>query len=186
MNIYKTIISNIKCFRKYKNITQRQLSELADYSFEYIRRIESPKYIEGGNPISIQVLYDISKALDIDIGLFFVEEIRYIKYIVSSGIIDKRKSEVLQMGIHETVAANLKRYINELDNSQEFKEMFPNITAIKWISNMTNIKERRIKNIMTLKAYPKIDELGRIADVIGIPIQKLVDDGTFEDDTKKG
>ena len=39
---------------------------------------------------------------------------------------------------------------------------------------------------MALKGYPKIDKLGRIADVIGIPIQKLVDDGTFENDTKKG
>ena len=42
------------------------------------------------------------------------------------------------------------------------------------------------KNIMALKGYPKIDKFGRIADVIGIPIQKLVDDGTFENDTKKG
>lgn len=42
------------------------------------------------------------------------------------------------------------------------------------------------KNIMALKGYSKIDKIGRIADVIGIPIQMLVDDGTFENDTKKG
>ena len=54
------------------------------------------------------------------------------------------------------------------------------ITGVRRAGKSKLLEE--FKNIMALKGYPKIDKLGRIA----IPMQMLVDDGTFENDTKKG
>lgn len=67
-DIYKVIRKNIKKYRKLKNMTQAELAEKADLSYDYIRQIESEKI---ANTFSVQTIYDISVALDVSIELLF-------------------------------------------------------------------------------------------------------------------
>ena len=55
-------------YRKEANITQAELSERVGVSHEFIRRIESPK---GAKTFSVDTLYKISIALNINIGQLF-------------------------------------------------------------------------------------------------------------------
>lgn len=71
INIYDIIRHNIKKYRKEKKLTQAELAERCNLSHDYIRQIESDKV---ANTFSVQTLYDISLALDIDIGLLFKEK----------------------------------------------------------------------------------------------------------------
>lgn len=71
INIYDIIRHNIKKYRKEKKLTQAVLAERCNLSHDYIRQIESDKV---ANTFSVQTLYDISLALDIDIGLLFKEK----------------------------------------------------------------------------------------------------------------
>lgn len=71
VDIYKVIRHNIKKYRKEKSITQAKLAELTDLSHDYIRQIESDKV---ANTFSVQTLYDISLALDVDVGLLFKKD----------------------------------------------------------------------------------------------------------------
>ena len=59
---------SIKKYRIEKNITQAELAEKDDLTHDYIRQIESNKV---ANTFSVQTLYDISVALDIEIGKLF-------------------------------------------------------------------------------------------------------------------
>ena len=52
-------------------MTKQQLAEKTDLSYDYIRQIESDKV---ANTCSVQTLYDIAIALEINIGLLFNEE----------------------------------------------------------------------------------------------------------------
>lgn len=70
-DIYKIIRHNIKKYRLLKNMTQAELAEKADLTHDYIRQIESDKV---ANTFSVQTLYDISIALDIDLCLLFKNE----------------------------------------------------------------------------------------------------------------
>ena len=65
---YLTLVENIKLYRKRKNITQEQLAEMADLSSSYIKQIESTKYFKN---ITLNTLFKISKALDIEISQLF-------------------------------------------------------------------------------------------------------------------
>ncbi len=68
VDIYKVIRHNIKKYRTQKNMTQAELAEKADLTHDFIRQIESDKV---ANTFSIQTIYDIAMALDIDVGLLF-------------------------------------------------------------------------------------------------------------------
>lgn len=68
INIYSVIRHNIRKYRKLKNITQAELAEKANLTHDYIRQIESDKV---ANTFSVQTLYDICVALDIDPGKLF-------------------------------------------------------------------------------------------------------------------
>ena len=68
IDIYVVVRKNIKKYRIEKNITQAELAEKADLTHDYIRQIESNKV---ANTFSVQTLYDISVALDIEIGKLF-------------------------------------------------------------------------------------------------------------------
>ena len=70
-NIYMIISKNIKKYRKIKNITQQELAEKSGYSYAYIRRIEGPKCSKN---FSILTVYNISKALDINIEYLFEKD----------------------------------------------------------------------------------------------------------------
>lgn len=67
-NIYETVAKNIRYYRKQKNMTQHELAEITGYSYAFIRRIEAP---ECKKHFSIQTIYIISLALDIDIKYLF-------------------------------------------------------------------------------------------------------------------
>ena len=62
IDIYAVVRKNIKKYRIDKNMTQ------ADLTHDYIRQIESNKV---ANTFSVQTLYDISVALDVEIGTLF-------------------------------------------------------------------------------------------------------------------
>ena len=68
--IYELIAKNIKHQRRLQGITQKQLAKMTGYSYAYIRRIEGPKCSKN---FSILTLYNISKALNIDIKNLFEE-----------------------------------------------------------------------------------------------------------------
>lgn len=68
VTIYDTISNNIKKYRKLRGITQAELAERVDLSHEFIRRIESNK---GKKNFSIDTIYRISVALDVDVDQFF-------------------------------------------------------------------------------------------------------------------
>ena len=72
-DIYDIVAMNIKCYRKRKNLTQAQLAERAEYSHEFIRRIEAPNTTKN---FSVDTINNIAKALDIDIALLFDEKIK--------------------------------------------------------------------------------------------------------------
>lgn len=67
-NLYEAIANNIKKYRKEAKITQAELSERVGVSHEFIRRIESKK---GAKTFSVDTLYKIALALDIDIRELF-------------------------------------------------------------------------------------------------------------------
>ncbi len=68
INIYEQIAKNIKKFRKKLGITQAVLAERVGVSHEFIRRIESKK---GKKTFSIDTIWKISLALEIEIGKLF-------------------------------------------------------------------------------------------------------------------
>ena len=182
MNSYKYVITNINYYRLLNKFTQRELAERCGYSFEYIRRILSPKYIDNKKNITLQVVYDIAQALNIDVELLLTSNVKSEKrYRTTVNKVNTSNNIKKSVWIYERVAINLTYYINKLGNDQEVKKMLPNMKGIKLISSMTNITEKRLKNIMTLKGYPKIEELTKISNAIGVPIQKLVEDEIFAD-----
>lgn len=73
VNIYNVIRKNIKKYRIMKNMTQAQLAEKTDLTHDYIRQIESDKV---ANTFSVQTIYDISVALEIDPGKLFENNIK--------------------------------------------------------------------------------------------------------------
>ena len=70
-DIYRIIRHNIKKYRLIKGLTQAQLAEMTDLTHDYIRQIESDRV---ANTFSVQTLYDISVALDIELKLLFEKE----------------------------------------------------------------------------------------------------------------
>ncbi len=61
-DIYNTIRKNIKKYRKLKDITAMELSEMVDLSHDFIRQIESEKVAYN---FSVDTFYKISVALDV-------------------------------------------------------------------------------------------------------------------------
>lgn len=68
INVYLIIAKNIKKYRVLNKMTQQELAEKTGYSYAYIRRVEAPKCIKN---FSIQTIYHISCALNIDISKLF-------------------------------------------------------------------------------------------------------------------
>ena len=68
INIYEQIARNIKKYRKEAGITQAELAERVGVSHEFIRRNESQK---GKKSFSVDTVWKISVALDINPGLLF-------------------------------------------------------------------------------------------------------------------
>ncbi|MBR2828705.1 MAG: helix-turn-helix transcriptional regulator [Bacilli bacterium] len=68
INIYEQIARNIKKYRNIAGITQAELAEAIGVSHEFIRRNESRK---GKKSFSVDTIWKISIALNIDPGLLF-------------------------------------------------------------------------------------------------------------------
>lgn len=68
-DIYYLVGQNIKKQRKLKGLTQKKLSEMTFYSYEFIRKIESRSACR--NTFSLDTTDKIAKALNIDIRLLF-------------------------------------------------------------------------------------------------------------------
>ena len=68
-DIYYLVGQNIKKQRKLKGLTQKKLSEITYYSYEFIRKIESKSACR--NTFSLDTTSKIAKALNIDIRLLF-------------------------------------------------------------------------------------------------------------------
>lgn len=70
--IYEIASKRIKLFRKYRKMTQEQLSRDSTFSRGFIANIESPK---TNQTFSLGVLYYLSLRLNIPIELFVKEDI---------------------------------------------------------------------------------------------------------------
>ena len=68
INIYEQISKNIKKYRNIAGISQAELAERVGVSHEFIRRNESKK---GRKSFSVDTIWKISVALDINPGLLF-------------------------------------------------------------------------------------------------------------------
>lgn len=68
LDIYEQIAFNIKKYRKEAGLTQAELAEKVNVSHEFIRRIESEK---GRKTFSVDTIYKVSIALNIDVGKLF-------------------------------------------------------------------------------------------------------------------
>ena len=68
-DIYYLVGQNIKKQRKIKGLTQKRLSEVTFYSYEFIRKIESRSACR--NTCSLDTVDKIAKALDINIKVLF-------------------------------------------------------------------------------------------------------------------
>ena len=66
--LYRTIGTNIKYYRKLSNMTQVQLADASQISISYLSKIESTKCEKS---LSISVLNQISNVLNVDIACFF-------------------------------------------------------------------------------------------------------------------
>jgi len=68
-DIYYLVGQNIKKQRKLKGLTQKKLSEMTFYSYEFIRKIESRSACR--NTFSLDTVDKISKALNVNIQILF-------------------------------------------------------------------------------------------------------------------
>lgn len=71
-DVYEIISKNVRRYRKEANITQEELALKANYSHQFIRRIEAPNVKKT---FSLDTIYCISKALNKDFSDMFVEPI---------------------------------------------------------------------------------------------------------------
>ena len=68
-DIYYLVGQNIKKQRKLRGLTQKKLSEMTFYSYEFIRKIESKSACR--NTFSLDTVNKISKALNVNIQILF-------------------------------------------------------------------------------------------------------------------
>lgn len=69
-DVYDIISKNIRRYRKQVNMTQEELAMKANYSHQFIRRIEAPNVKKT---FSLDTVYCIAKALNKEFSEFFIE-----------------------------------------------------------------------------------------------------------------
>lgn len=69
-DVYEIISKNIRRYRKEINMTQEELALKANYSHQFIRRIEAPNVKKT---FSLDTVYCISKALNKDFNEMFID-----------------------------------------------------------------------------------------------------------------
>ena len=66
---YSVLGLNVAYYRKLRGFTQQQLAEKVFISKNHLSRIEAPK---AAKSFSIDVIFEISDALEVDIAMLFV------------------------------------------------------------------------------------------------------------------
>ena len=69
-DVYEIISKNVTKYRKEANMTQEELAEKANYSHQFIRRIEAPNV---KTTFSLDTVYCLAKALDKEFSEMFIE-----------------------------------------------------------------------------------------------------------------
>ena len=70
-DIYLIVAKNIQKYRKLAKMTQYELAKKTGYSYAYIRRLEAPKCVKN---FSVQTIYQIAKAINIEIEKLFRDD----------------------------------------------------------------------------------------------------------------
>jgi len=73
---YREIGNRVAIYRKLRNYTQEELASRAGTTRNYISKIEAPS---AQKPFSLDILFSIADALDVDVAAFFhpVDESKY-------------------------------------------------------------------------------------------------------------
>lgn len=69
-DVYEIISKNVRRYRKEANMTQEELAMKANYSHQFIRRIEAPSVKKT---FSLDTVYCIAKALNREFSEMFIE-----------------------------------------------------------------------------------------------------------------
>ena len=78
------------------------------------------------------------------------------------------------MTIYEKLGKNIMYHVSLLSNNNDFKKEYPNIDVLEYLSEQSDIKIKRLKNIISGTAKTRIYELYKVAVVLGIEISDLV------------
>ena len=70
LDVYDIISKNIRRYRQEANMTQEELAMKANYSHQFIRKIEAPNV---NKTFSLEAIYCISKALNNDFSDMFAD-----------------------------------------------------------------------------------------------------------------
>ena len=81
---------------------------------------------------------------------------------------------MINMDIYKIIASNILYYIDLLEKDEEFKNQNPNITVIEYLSSVTQIKPKRLNNILNGTAKTRIPEVYRIAIALNIKVENLL------------
>lgn len=78
------------------------------------------------------------------------------------------------MNIYEKIGKNIKYYLSQLNNDVKFRKLYSNISSIEYLSVQSNISIKRLKNIISGTAKTRICELYKIAIVLNVKIDNLL------------
>lgn len=81
---------------------------------------------------------------------------------------------MINMDIYKIIASNILYYINLLEKDEEFKKQNPDITVIEYLLTITEIKPKRLSNILNEPSKTRIPEIYRIAIALNIKVENLL------------
>lgn len=96
----------IQAFRKERGYTQKQLAEMLGLSIITIQNYEN-----GRRKPDIEILYSISKALEVDIALFF-EDSKFTESLSREVILSSYIEEECLLGI----CGNIEKYVSCIES----------------------------------------------------------------------
>lgn len=81
---------------------------------------------------------------------------------------------MINMDIYKIIASNILYYIKLLEKDEEFKKQNPDITVIEYLLTITEIKPKRLSNILNGTAKTRIPEIYRIAIALNVKVENLL------------
>lgn len=78
------------------------------------------------------------------------------------------------MNIYEKIGKNITHYLSQLNNDEKFKKLYPNMNSLEYLSIRSNINIKRLKNVISGTAKTRIYELYKIAIVLNVKINDLL------------